>query len=374
MSLVTLGVRNSFRRPLRTGLSILGIALCLSLVLTVAAVSQRYDLLVDQSYSLYGQNAVVVSRASVLVDGVPIGGELPVASLAQLKEVPGVSSVTPMLLVVDFKQLVPINITIGVPLQNFSMFARSVPVQLRGSYPNTSDQVVVGDYLATTSNLTLGSSLRAGNATLIVSGIISSPNLVLASAVIMPLATAQAAEGYTGFVSAVVVGSHLLQPIDVAASVNREVQGVTAIDPSQSRALEGPLSASIGMVGEEIDGFSVVLAALLVTVITTGNMHDQREEFATLRAIGSSVGAVLKIAVSEMLFLSLLAVLFGVLLSAVAVIALFQTFASVPVSTTFAGIPSLIPPLAVLFGGLGIACFATAEGAGTTLLMMRESD
>lgn len=374
MSLVTLGVRNTFRRPLRTGLSVLGVALCLSLILTVAAVSQRYDQLIDQSYSLYGQNAVVVSKASVLVDGVPIGGELPEASLAQLKGVPGVSSLTPMLLVVDFKQLVPVNVTIGVPLQNFSMFAQSIPVQLRGSYPDSADQVVLGNYLAQTSNLTVGSSLLAGNTTLLVSGILSSPNLILASSVMMPLATAQTVEGYGGFVSVVVLGSHTLGAGEVADNVNQDVPGVTAIDPAHSSSLGGPLVSSIGMVGEEIDAFSIVLAALLITVIITANIHDQREELAALRAMGSSIVSVLEITASETLFLALVAVLSGLLLSVISIVAIFQAFASVPVATTFAGILSIIPPVAVVYGALGVACFSTAVGVATTLFLMREED
>ncbi|MDG6991381.1 MAG: ABC transporter permease [Nitrososphaerota archaeon] len=373
MSLVALGFRNSFRRPVRTSLSILGVALCITLMLTVAAASQRYTAIVTQSYSLYDSQVVVVSRTSLLVEGVPLGGAIPEGAVSLLRAVNGVSSATPILLVVDVRQLVPTNITIGVPIENFSMFSRSTPIRLQGTYPTSSDQVVLGNYIAGKLNATVGSTIRVGGTGLTVSGIISTPNLILGNAVIMPLATAQLTQGYAGLVSAVLVNSHTLGPSALIQNIDAAIPGVTAIDPARTQSLTTPLISSLGTLNYSVDLFSMFVAFLFIAIISSVNILEQRDEFLTMKAIGSSTASVLKVTLAETGLMATAGVLLGLLLSAVATVGVFYLYASIPLVPSFVTAFEVTPVSRLLAAALAVIGLGMLSGGVATASVLRES-
>jgi ABC-type lipoprotein release transport system permease subunit len=372
LSLVKLGFRNAFRRPVRTGLSVFGIALCVMLMITVAAVAQRYATIVDQSYDIYSSDVVVVSRAAVLVEGLPLGSAMPETVVPQISEVGGVSSATPILLSIDIQELVPTNITIGIPIQNFSTFVKNAPVQLKGSYPATDSQIVVGEYLAKTTNLTVGSTVKTGGETLTVSGVMSTSNLILSSAVMMPLPTAQATQKYQGLVSAVLVTSRGVQTGDLIGRIDSAVPGVTALDPRRSNILSNPLLASIQAVNVSVQGISILLAFLFVAIICTVNVLDQESEFWTIRAIGSSSGSILKVVLAETGLTSASGFVLGVALSAISTAVAFQVYGSLPLSAALMGTPDQIPVPLVAFAGLLVVGFGMLVGGGAVTAMLRK--
>lgn len=371
MILTALGFRNSFRKPVRTGLSILGIGLCIMLVLTVGAVSQRYTTVVNQTYSIYSSNLIVVSKASLLVEGIPLGGTLPETASSLVEGVTGVSSVTPMLIVIDFSHLVPSNITIGIPIQNFTMFAKTGQLSLRGNYPTSNNQIVVGGYLAGVSKIVIGSVIKEDNMSLVVSGIISTSNIVLDSAVIMPIETAQSTQGYNGLVSAFLVSTDSSQASSVIQSINSQIAGVVALDPTQSEIFTNPVISSVHQINYSIGLFSELVAFLFVTIISIVNITEQKEEFITIRSIGASLGSILKVTVSEVGLIALLGVLLGLILATFAIGIIFLFFFSVPLWITITGLFSLIPIWTVIYSGVGIVGLGILVGAVTSSAMLR---
>jgi ABC-type antimicrobial peptide transport system permease subunit len=341
-------------------------------MLTVSAVSQRYVTVVTQSYSIYSTSIVVVSRASLLVEGVPLGGAIPEGTSALLDGVSGVASTTPILFVVDTQQLVPKNITIGIPMQNFTMFGRTTQVQLEGSYPTSTNQVVVGRYLAGISNLSVGSKIKEGGVSLEVSGIISTANLILGNAVIMPLETAQVTQGYTGLVSAILVGSAGVPPDILSQRIDSKIPGVVAIDPARSQSFTNPLTQSVGVISESIDVFSVTLAFLFVSIISSVNLMERKDEFYTIKAIGSSSSSIMKVALAETGLISLIGFFSGLLLSGVSTAAAFQQYAGIPFLDSVYNIFDAIPLPMVLLAGVIVVGFGMFVGTTTITMMLRE--
>ena len=372
LSLARLGLRSAFRRPAWTALSIAGVALCLMLMLTVAGVSGRYVTVVKQGYEIYSSNVVVVSRASLLFEGLPLGGILPEALIQQVTAVPGVASATPILVVVDVNRLVPSNVTIGVPIANFSMFGKVSPIQLKGSYPTANDQIVVGSYLARTSNLTVGSTLDERGTTLEVVAIISTPNLVLSSSVIMPLSTAQATQGYAGFVSAILVTSSGPDPAVMAQRIDSEVPGVAVVDPMASGFLSNPVLSSISTVNESVQVISIVLAFLFISIISAVNVLDQKEHFWTMRAIGSSSRSIIAVSLSGAAIVCLAGAVAGSVLAVIATAVSFQVFALVPFLATVSDISSLVAPSSFLYACLAVVGFGTLVSTMATVGVLRE--
>ena len=335
-------------------------------MLTTTAVSQRYSSVVGESYSLYSSPLIVVSRASLLVEGVPIGGSLPVQTVGQVNGVQGVAEVTPMLLVVDVQHLVPDNVTIGVPIDNFSMFAKTNTVSLAGAYPTSSDQIVVGGNVAASRNLTAGSAIDEEGRTLTVTGVITTPNLILANAVIMPLETAQAGQGYVGLVSVILVTPSPGQGPGLADRIDASVPGVSAVDPSESERLTSPLVTAIATINGASNAFALGLAALFVSIISSVSIMERREEFATMWAMGGSTASVLKVALAETGLVSAGGLALGFALSAAATAAFFQVYASVPVGTTLSQLLALMPPEVILLAVSAVVGLGLLVGAAAT--------
>jgi ABC-type antimicrobial peptide transport system permease subunit len=372
LSLIGLGLRNAFRRPFRTVLSVTGIALCVMLMLTVSGISQTYVTVVNQSYSIYHSDVVVVSRASLLVEGIPLGGAIPEATSTLLDGVSGVAATTPILFVVDTQQLVPKNITIGVPIQNFTMFSHVTQVQLEGSYPTSSDQVVVGSYLASTLDLSVGSTIKEGGTLLEVTGIVSTSNLILGNAVIMPLQTAQSTQGYDGLVSAILVSSAGIPPDVLSQRIDSKLPSVVAIDPAQDLSFTNPLTSSVGILSESVDVFSVTLAFLFMTIISSVNLMERKDEFYTMRAIGSSSGSMMKVALAETGLVSLTGFLSGLGLSAVAIAIAFREYAGVPYLDSLYNTFAVVPPSVAFLAGFVVVGFGMLVGAITITVMLRD--
>ena len=370
MSLAVLGFRNSFRKPLRTTLAVVGIALCIVLILTVTAVSARYTTVVDQSYTIYKADLLVVSKGSLLLGGIPLGAVIPQSTAAEVAAVKGVTSATPILIVVDVKSLVPSNITIGIPMGNFSMFARATPLQLQGSYPASPDQVVVGNYLASATGLRVGSTFSYGGARVTVSGVIQTSNLVLSDAVIMPLQTAQYAAGYSDLISAVLVNTDN-RTAGVPAGIEASVPNVGVLPYGQSQTITAPLLSTVGTFNYALEALAEVLAALFVTVMVSVNILEERDELSTMVALGASSGSVMKVTLAETILVTVVGVAAGVLLSVVTTAFVFYEYAGLPVSVSLTDLVTLFPDVAPLLATAGLLAVGVAVGVVTTSTAVR---
>jgi ABC-type antimicrobial peptide transport system permease subunit len=343
------------------------------LILTTAAVSERYSTIVDQSFGIYSTNIVVISKGSLLLGGLPVGAEIPQTESYQIQATRGVSSVIPILVIFSVHQLVPANVTIGIPLGNFSSIGNLNKLDLSGAYPSTNDQMIVGGYLAKVSNLRIGSVVAIGNSNLSVSGIVHTTNIILGNAAIMPLQTAQSAEGYDGLVSAFLVTSAPASPsTSVIKNINSNANGLVAISSQSSESLTSPLANSLGAFDVGISIFAAFVAFLFVAVITIVNLSEQKEELSTIRAIGSSFRSVLKVTLSEIAFVVLVGAVLGFGFATIATALFFRDYGGVPISTSILSTLNVIPTSILLESELGIIAFGILVAGITTMALLRK--
>ncbi len=334
--------------------------------------SERYTTIVDQSFGIYSTNIVVISKGSLLLGGLPVGAEIPQTEIYQIQAASGVSSVVPILVIFSVHQLVPANVTIGIPLGNFSSIGNLNKPDLSGAYPSTNDQMIVGAYLAKVSNLRIGSVVRVGNSNLSVSGIVDTTNIILGNAAIMPLQTAQSAEGYDGLVSEFLVTSAPELSTSAIKNINSNTNGLVAISPQSSESLTSPLANSLGAFNEGISIFATFVAFLFVAVIAIVNLSEQKEELSTIRAIGSSLWSVLKVTLSEIAFVALVGAVLGLGFATIATALFFRDYGGVPISTSIFSTLNVIPMSILLGSELGIIAFGMLVAAITTTALLRK--
>ena len=99
---------------------------------------------------------------------------------------------------------------------------------------------------------------------------------------------------------------------------------------------------------------------------------EQKDEFYTIKAIGSSSGSIMKVALAETGLVSLVGFVSGLLLSAVSTAIAFQEYAGIPIFDSLNNTLAVIPLQMMLLAGLTIITFGMLVGVTTTTAMLRD--
>ncbi len=357
MNVISRGVKNSMRSPLRSGAIVLMLAISIGLILSM---------LVARS-SVNAKIADVKSSAGTLVTINPAGingfagGGTPFTSdqLATIKATPHISSTTATLS--DQLGSTDTNLTSSLELGSFgerqqrfdspaassstSPTADSTSAATRPAFtPRTavtgttnpdsvatnggsltissgstingsgSDLVaLVGTTLATKNSLTPGSTFTAYGKTITVSGIFTTGNTFQDSGIIMPLATLQTLTSQPGDVT------HVIAKVDSSDNVNAVVSALKTSfgdkaditsEAEQAATSVASLSnianlALAGVIGATIAGAVIVLLAMVMIV------RERRREIGVIKAIGGTSQKVVAQFVAEALTLTIIGAIVG---------------------------------------------------------------
>jgi putative ABC transport system permease protein len=191
--------------------------------------------------------------------------------------------------------------------------------QIDGSSSNL--EALVGSSLATKNNLSVGSTFTAYSKTITVRGIYKTDNAFEDSGIIMPLATLQTLSGQAGAVSNVTatvdssdnvsstvtaLKSALSDKADITSEAER-----AATSTAQLQSIAGLSLAAV--IGASIAGAAIILLAMIMIV------RERRREIGVIKAIGGTDGKVMVQFIAEALTLtiigSIIGFVFGVLVS-----------------------------------------------------------
>ena len=200
MRITLMCLRNLLRRRFRTSLCILGIVLATMFIVVISSATTGYTSAMKEMNLFFNGDIVVVARGVPVIYSFPIGGTLQENIVDKVKEVKVnevevVKKAVPLLFVITSKpdeaiQLIPMNISIGVPAGEWEVLVGSTPLKPGGSWPsaNLSDkEVVVGNSLSDQYDLTVGSKINIKGHELRVVGILEAQSALLTRTIIMPL-------------------------------------------------------------------------------------------------------------------------------------------------------------------------------------------
>jgi len=180
---------------------------------------------------------------------------------------------------------------------------------------------LVGSELATKNNLTVGSTFTAYGSTIEVSGIYNTDNKFQDSGIIMPLATVQKLTDQSGAVTSVVASVDSSDNVSKTVTSLKTTLGDTADITSQAEQAESSVAslksisglALAGVIGATIAGATIILLAMTMIV------RERRHEIGVIKAIGGSNVKVIGQFVTEALTLtiigSIIGLAFGVIVS-----------------------------------------------------------
>ncbi len=179
---------------------------------------------------------------------------------------------------------------------------------------NSSDLVaLVGQTLATKNNLTVGSTFTAYTQTVTVKGIYSSGNTFQDSGIIMPLATVQNLTTQAGAISSINVTVDSADNVaSVVSSLKTTLADKADITSQQEQAQSSVSSlqsisnlAMTGVIGATVAGAAIILLTMTMIV------RERRREIGVVKAIGGNNFKVITQFVTEALTLTIIGGIIG---------------------------------------------------------------
>lgn len=360
LRLLTLCLRNVLRRRARTTLCIAGVALAVMSMVTVTATFSSYTSCIKSMNTFFEDEIIVVSKNQLVIQALPVfGGNLLETIEQEVKSTPGVKGTVPMLFFFSMEltgsiEIVPMNITVGIPAGNWTILTGQTPLRSQGKWPSkdTSHQIVVGSIVADRQGITVNSTVSMKNNNLTVSGILDTHSVILGRMILMPLKTAQEIFHYPRTVSMIVAKPEEEADIEmvealIESGLNNPKKRVKALTSEERNNLINPLLDEVNVWNFGISSILFTTTVMIVALVAMINVSERRRDFAILDAIGASFTSKLFLVVAEIGLIALVGCVTGILLGVMATIWVVVVYTKVPIQMVISGLPAIISPLSV---------------------------
>ncbi len=301
--------QNLFHRPVRTLLSVVAVAVEITLILTVVGLCQ--GMLEESARRTRGVGADVLIRPSTAQAAMSFSSaELNEKLVDKLAEWPRVSLATGTTVHMLTSSMQTIT---GVDLPSFSRMSGGLKYLAGGPFEQPFD-AVVDEVWARHQKLAVGQTTNIWNRDFRVTGIVESGKL---SRIFIPLATMQELFGWKGKLSQIYL--KLDNPDEtpaVIAELKRQMPGYNIFSVEEFTSL-----FSIGNIPglntflSVIIGLAVTIGFLVVMLSMYTAILERTREIGILKSLGASQPYIVSLVLREVVLLTLLGIALGILLS-----------------------------------------------------------
>jgi putative ABC transport system permease protein len=366
MRITTMCMRNLTRRKLRTLLTVLGITVAVCFTVAVGAITSRYATMLIEMNTFFRGDVVVVAKNVFTIEGFPVGGTLPQDIVSEISGTDGVEKAVPMLFNLGFRVgeasgILPINVTVGLPVEEFSVILGSSLLNA-GRLPlgSLSQEILVGSSIRDQYGMVVGSKIDLGGHEVTVCGIIGDPSPFLKRGVVMGLALAQEIFDYPMQVNMVIVRPKLgVTEAELAYGIEEKIDYVTVLTESQRNELTGPIVDVAESLNVTLQAMLLSLSTILVAIVGMMNVSERRRDFAALNAIGAPPAYAFGTVVIESSLIGVLGTILGIALGSLLSVLLASFWTAIPYVQFVTDISSIIPPVyvgEVFLAGVGACC------------------
>jgi len=372
--LVTFCFRNLLRRKIRTALCILGVAIAATFVIAVGVTTMRYATVIKEMNMLFNGQVTVVDKNAIVIQAIPIGGGmLPQnPTVEEIRGIAGVGEVTPVLFFTSagpeaLTQLVPVNFTMGIPIEDWELVLGPVPLRGNGHFPanDSSSEIVAGGSIADQYNWTVGTEIQINGYALHVSGIFDTKMALLNRCVVMPLTLAQTLASALYNYPPQSVNIIAVKPLqnmpqqNLTTAIKQKIGYVNALTETQRNDIVEPILEQVQTWNIGIEAVVFIISLILVMTVTVMSVSERRRDFATLDAMGAPTSYVFQVVIIETFLTGVLGGVIGIAFGSLTAIVLASLYTSIPVALFFPSILEIVPPLYMLemFAAIvGVCC------------------
>jgi putative ABC transport system permease protein len=311
MNHLQLAFRNLQRRPTRSILTLLGVAVAVGSFITLYGLSRSVNENVQQAFEERG-NDLTVRRRGIAE---PFGGTVPEQIIPDIAKISGVAGVSGQLLTFAATDNDDHVIAFGWPENSF--FWSSVPLA-DGRLPNPAERkfALVGKDIANTLGKNVGDDITLLGDKFHIVGITNYTSVINRNAVIVGLSDLQEATFRTGSVTFIAV--RLANPADKAATdrIAKTIEslGEFAVTRGESVLKNDSLVGLLDAVSSSMAWVALLMGVLMVLNTLLMAVLERTREIGILSAIGWSKERIMGALVIEGFLLSALGSALGILL------------------------------------------------------------
>jgi len=313
-------LKNLLRRRFRTFLTILGIAIGISMLFSFLAFSQGYEASMRGELNKIGAHMLAIAKGcpyeatALIMHGGIIEDYLTVADVDRIREMPNVQSA-----VGNFMNQVPLvhGKSVVVFGMNEQTFAQKPWWVIRGEKFTGEDSIILPEVMATELGLNIGDVYRmpGKERDFVISGLLEKTGTQDDKFVYVPFITAQRLFNAEGKVTSV---SILLEDLSRVQEVVESVESlpdVQAITMSQVLATAQTLMSSAQAMINSIVIIAVVISALGVMNSILMSVFERTKEIGMMKAVGATGSDIIALVWIESVILSLAGGILGILAS-----------------------------------------------------------
>jgi putative ABC transport system permease protein len=343
MRFSTIIARNLLRRGVRTGLTVMGLAIGVSAVVSLLGISWGFERSFMAIYESKGIDLVVV-KAGI---GDRLTSNLDEALEAKIQQTPGVKEASGSLTdVLSFEQANLVSVLVNGWKAGSLLFRGIRVVEGREYKRNESHVVMLGRVLALNLNKKSGDPLDLSGEPFTVIGIYESTTVFENGALIVPLSDLQKMMGREKAVSGVVVSTTAKDRRSVER-VAKEIEGRfrgTAAEPARDFVKGDYQIRLVKSMAWATSVIAMVLGSVGVLNTMLMTVFERTREIGILRALGWKRGRVLSLVLGESAALGVVGSFLGTALGYLSV----KILALAPMASIF--ITADLPPTILLVG------------------------
>ncbi len=345
MRFSTLILRHLLRRRVRTLLTVLGLAVGISAVVTLSAVAWGFEKSFLDIYEAKGIDLILV-RAGVTDR---LSSSLDATLIDSIRRVPGVSDAARSLIdAVGFEEAGVVSALVSGWEPGSVLFRGIRPVDGRAIGPDDGKAAMLGRVLALSLGKTTGQTVDVAGERFDVVGIYESTSLFESGGLIVPLRELQRMMGREGQVTGFVVTANPEVPegrsqAALGKAIEAALPGIAAV-PARDYVEQDLILRLAKSMAWATSLIALILGSVGMLNTMVMSVYERTTEIGVLRALGWRRGRVLALVLGEALILGVAGALCGGLLGYLSLHAL--TLA--PTARGF--ITATIPPATYAFG------------------------
>jgi putative ABC transport system permease protein len=321
-------VANLLHRPVRSVVSIVAVAVEVTLILVIVGLSLGMLNDVSQRTAGTGADIIVQPPGSSFLTGLS-GAPVSIKVADVLRKLPHVSAVSPV--VWNLSTAGSVELIYGIDLKSFE--ALGGPLHYLSGGPFTGpDQVIVDDYAAASEHVTAGDTVRILNHAFKVAGVVEHGR---GARKFVPIATLQDLIGAEGKASVFYVKADGPADINAVAQEIHQVEGMQQYKVLSMREYLSMMTAA-NLPGMQqfiqvvigvalVIGFIVIFQAMYTAVV------ERTREIGILKSMGASKLYVVNVILRETLLLAIVGTIVGIGISYLTKDAIRSRFPTLPV-------------------------------------------
>jgi len=314
MSFLSLVFRNLFRQRMRTTLTVVGIAVGITIVVALGSITGGVRETVGGWLRVGSSDFVVARRGSADFSLSTVTER----EWSQVAAMDGVERATGILLRVTRHGSNPYFILNGVrPAQ----LAEAPPELVAGRLPalGSTHEVILGAGAAGDTGADVGSTVTIDEERFDVVGVYRSDDAVTNAGAYAPLATVQEIARTPGIVTAVwVAAEDGTDPTALASAIEADIPTLTTLSKVDDFGKVDQGIAIMDALNLAVSTLAIVLGAIAVMNTMIMAVFERTREFGILRAVGWRGSRIMRLVLTEALLLCLVATVVGTALGVLA--------------------------------------------------------